>query len=276
MPTTRLLRWAVLSVVLAALVAGGGLLASSLAPGAHAGGRTRVAASATPVEPTRSGRPATPPASPAPTPTPTPSVTAPGRPDPAPAPDRADALAGVLPGDVPRALTGDLVVVAGSSPAPGSGTPKRVRVEVERGLPVNPDVFAAFVMATLNDARGWGAQGAVTFERTGGDADIRVVLASAATVDAMCAPLRTNGKWSCGRYGHAALNADRWVHGAEAFNEATGGDLLAYRQYLVNHEVGHLLGHPHEHCPAAGAPAPVMVQQSITLEGCRPNGWPYP
>jgi hypothetical protein len=267
MPTARHLRLAALTVVLLAFVVAGGLLAFTLAPRAQAGGDV---------------------------PGPTPSSTAPAA-EPGDAPDAepvdvpqfvdpasipvaesADVLAGVLPGDVPSALSGELVVAAGGTPAPGSGPPKTVRVEVERGLPIDHDAFATFVMSTLNDARGWGARGAVTFARTDGAADIRVVLASAATVDAMCAPLRTNGKWSCGRYGHAALNADRWVHGSDAFNEASGGHLLLYRQYLVNHEVGHLLGHQHTGCPAAGAVAPVMLQQSITLAGCVPNGWPYP
>ena len=40
------------------------------------------------------------------------------------------------------------------------------------------------------------------------------------------------------------------------------GDLDAYRSYAVNHEVGHALGMRHQPCPASGAPAPVMMQQS--------------
>jgi len=186
----------------------------------------------------------------------------------------ADLLAGVLPGEVPTALSGALVVMPGSEAAPGTGTATSVRVEVEEGLPVDETAFARFVMDTLNDPRGWGADGSVTFARTDGAADIRVVLASPATVDAMCAPLATNGKWSCGRYGHAAINAQRWASGSDAFNAASGTDLLLYRQYLVNHEVGHLLGHQHTGCPAAGATAPVMLQQSLGLGGCVPNGWP--
>lgn len=188
----------------------------------------------------------------------------------------ADLLGGVLPGEVPTALSGNLVVVPGSEAAPGAGTATSVRVEVEEGLPIDVAAFARFVMDTLNDPRGWGTGGSATFARTDGAADIRVVLASPATVDAMCAPLATNGKWSCGRYGHAAINAQRWAYGSDAFNAASGTDLLLYRQYVINHEVGHLLGHQHTECPAVGAVAPIMLQQSIGLGGCVPNGWPYP
>ncbi|WP_156252387.1 DUF3152 domain-containing protein [Pseudactinotalea terrae] len=188
----------------------------------------------------------------------------------------ADLLAGVRVRRVPDASTGVLRIVPGAAEAPaGAAAVQTVRVEVEEGLDVDNEAFATFVMTVLNDPRGWGADGSVRFARTDGEADIRVVLATPATVDEMCAPLATNGRWSCGRYGHAALNADRWVFGADAWTEG-GGDLTSYRQYLVNHEVGHLLGHPHESCPVPGEPAPVMVQQSINLDGCAPNGWPHP
>ncbi|WP_420114853.1 DUF3152 domain-containing protein [Pseudactinotalea sp.] len=189
----------------------------------------------------------------------------------------ADLLAGVRSQRVPASSTGELRVVPGETEPPsGSAEVMTVRVEVEVGLDTHDAAFAAFVIETLNDPRGWGADGSVRFARTDAeDPDIRVVLATAATVDEMCAPLATNGRWSCGRYGHAALNADRWVFGADAWSDG-GGDLTDYRQYLVNHEVGHLLGHPHEQCPVPGEPAPVMVQQSISLDGCAPNGWPHP
>jgi hypothetical protein len=204
----------------------------------------------------------------------------PSSPPPSPPPltpeQEADLRAGIRSQEVPSSGSGELLVVSGSSDAPAGSAPiSTVRVEVEDGLDIDGAAFAAFVMDTLNDPRGWGADGSVRFARTDGDADIRVVLATPSTVDAMCAPLATNGRWSCGRNGHAALNAERWVFGADAWLDG-GGELTDYRQYLVNHEVGHLLGHPHEECPVPGEPAPVMVQQSISLDGCTPNGWPHP
>jgi hypothetical protein len=106
----------------------------------------------------------------------------------------------------------------------------------------------------------------------GGDVAFRVTLVSPATADRLCAPLRTNGYFSCGTSERAVLNVARWLTGADAY----GGDLASYRSYLVNHEVGHVLGRGHEPCPGAGRQAPVMLQQTKGLDGCAANSWPYP
>lgn len=184
----------------------------------------------------------------------------------------ADHYAGVLSTAVPTSASGTLVVVPGSEAAPNPERLVRtVRVEVEAGLDVNPQAFADFVMETLNDPRGWGGDGSISFARTDGAAHIRVVLASPNKVDAMCAPLYTHGDYSCGRYGHAAINYTRWVQATDEFPDRT-----LYRRYVVNHEVGHLLGHQHGACPGAGQLAPIMQQQSIRVAPCTPNAWPFP
>lgn len=187
----------------------------------------------------------------------------------------ADRSVGLLSRDVPSFATGELVVVPGSSPAPHPDRRVRtIRVEVESGLAVDGELFAATVMTILNDPRGWGGDGSMSFARTDGRADIRVVLATPDKVDAMCAPLNTHGDYSCGRYGHAAINYTRWVTGTEEY--LTISDITTYRQYVINHEVGHLLGRPHVRCPGRGERAPIMQQQSIEVAPCVANAWPFP
>lgn len=199
----------------------------------------------------------------------TPTATAP----PAGALTAEDRAAGLLSTTVTQRGSGTFTVVPGRVPAPGPGAVLRIRVEVEKGLRVDQQVFARFVMQTLNDPRGWGARGRLTFARTDGtDADFRVVLASPATNASLCRPLDTKGEASCGRDGHVVITLARWVRTTPEFV----GMRTTYRQYVVNHEMGHLLGHPHERCPRPGAPAPVMQQQTYGLEGCQANPWPYP
>ena len=201
-------------------------------------------------------------------------------PEPSPAPSglgatsgppSADEVAGLRSRTVVERGNGATVVVPGTQRAPGDGDERRVRVEVEGGLDVDGRAFARFVLDTLNDPRSWSHDG-LTFSRTDGDADVVVVLASPQTSAAMCQPLRTFGKLSCREGPRAILTMYRWVNGMEDY----GDDLTGYRRYLVNHEVGHVLGHGHESCPAPGERAPVMQQQTKDVDPCVPNSWPYP
>ena len=175
---------------------------------------------------------------------------------------------------VPRKATGEYAVVAGEDEPPGRrGKVVRYLVEVERGLPFDPAEFADLVHRTLNDPRSWGGGGRMRFRRVdSGPVRFRVALSSPATTDRQCLPLRTGGWLSCWNGRRAVINAERWAKGVPGY----GGDLTAYRQYVVNHEVGHALGHGHQACPGRGRRAPVMAQQTKSLGGCRPNPWPYP
>lgn len=170
--------------------------------------------------------------------------------------------------------------VAPAAPSPSTtvltptpvATPVTVPYRIERRTTDAATAdFAEVVEDTLDDPRGWQRAGFDLVRRE--DAPYVIVLAEGDEVDALCRPYETSGRYSCQNGAVVALNADRW---RTATSEWTG-DLRAYRQMLVNHEVGHLLHlhHPVEpQCPQPGDPAPVMAQQSTELDGCRPNAWP--
>lgn len=171
---------------------------------------------------------------------------------------------------VPRSARGRYAVAPGEAfPSRGKGRVIRYAVEVERGLPFEAAEFAAEVHRILNDPRGWGHR----FKRVArGPVELRVSLTSPATADRRCLPMRTNGILSCWNGERAIINADRWNTGAQGY----GRDVASYREYVISHEVGHGLGHGHVSCPGRGRRAPVMLQQTKSLYGCRPNPWPSP
>ena len=161
---------------------------------------------------------------------------------------------------------------AGSSPLARNNHRLTYRAEVETTLPWLPRRFAAVVDEVLTHRDGWGADRRYALERVGPDvpSQLRVLLATPATADALCAPLQTGRRLSCRNGERVVINAWRWVHGAASY----AGKLAAYRRYVVNHEVGHALGNAHASCRRPGALAPVMMQQTKGLDGCRPNPWP--
>ncbi len=135
---------------------------------------------------------------------------------------------------------------------------------------------------TLNDERSWAHNGARSFERIhSGRPDFVITLASPGTTAAWCAKSgldTTVDNVSCDSAAtdRVMINAYRWAQGAEPF----GDDIHAYRQMLINHEVGHRIGYNHVSCDKDGELAPVMQQQTKFVDhdgiDCRPNAWPYP
>lgn len=159
----------------------------------------------------------------------------------------------------------------GPAPADAEGTVHSYAVRVEGGLGITADEAAREVARVLADERGWQHLEGVLFQQVGSneEAELTISLGSPPTVDELCLLARTGGLWSCRIGSDVALNSDRWLHATPTFD-----DLTEYRAYMINHEVGHFLGHDHARCGAAGQPAPVMLQQSMDLEGCVANAWP--
>ncbi|WP_257135666.1 DUF3152 domain-containing protein, partial [Streptomyces sp. b94] len=179
--------------------------------------------------------------------------------------------------------SGEFEAVPGMAKAPGKGQKHTYRIDVEKGLGLDAGLFAEAVQKTLNDDRSWAHNGAMTFERvSSGDPEFVITLASPGTTGEWCAKSgldTTIDNVSCDSAAtdRVMINAYRWAQGAVTF----GADkMLPYRQMLINHEVGHRLGHNHVSCRTPGALAPVMQQQTKTLElegiTCKPNPWVYP
>ncbi|WP_182524254.1 DUF3152 domain-containing protein [Nocardioides dongkuii] len=144
------------------------------------------------------------------------------------------------------------------------------RVETRGRVTASVRQFRRLVQQTYDHPRGWRGAG-VRFRPVARGGQISVVLAEASRVPDF-SPV-CSSTWSCrvGRY--VIINQDRWKHASPAWNAANGA-LRGYRHMVVNHETGHWLGFGHAGCPGRGRPAPVMMQQSKGLDGCRFNPFP--
>lgn len=215
-----------------------------------------------------------------------------------------DGTAALPPGpDVPQAGAGTWHIVPGSGPVVGKGTHVyRYQVAVEDGIDPavygGDDAFAQAVDATMADPRGWVAAGTISLQRVDAGYPRPDFVVSLTTPNTDHRPdlcgfdLRFEA--SCWRPSthRLVVNLARWVRGALAFD----GDLGLYRQYAINHDVGHVLGNQDVGCGANGDLAPVMMPQTfgvaddylneidplnqhpVPRDGkvCRVNAWPYP
>ncbi|OKJ56744.1 hypothetical protein AMK27_23765 [Streptomyces sp. CB02009] len=202
---------------------------------------------------------------------------------PPPPPTYEQLIARQYPIDPKLKGSGKFGAVPGFQKAPGKGNLVRYRIDVEEGLGLDQNLFATTVFKTLNDRRSWAGNGEMTFERiSSGEPQFVITLASPGTTGVWCAKsgldtLAENVSCDSAQTDRVMINAYRWAQGSETFGPKA---MFAYRQMLINHEVGHRLGHGHVNCGTPGALAPVMQQQTKSLDiggiKCRPNPWVHP
>ncbi|BBY87807.1 hypothetical protein MMUR_50410 [Mycolicibacterium murale] len=219
---------------------------------------------------------------------------------------------GILPAGGPFTEAGANTwhIVPGAEPQVGQGTAKvfTYTVEVEDGMDTTSfggdEGFAQMVSQTLSNPKSWIHDPQFAFVRADAtstaEPDFRVSLTSPMTIRQGCG-YEIQIETSCFNPAYSPspgaaptprvfINEARWVRGAVPFQ----GDVGSYRQYLVNHEVGHAIGYrQHEACPGNGDLAPIMMQQTFSTANndntlfdpgaipangltCRFNPWPYP
>src|SRR5271157_3651178 len=238
------------------------------------------------------------------------STPAPSREGPAQGPPTIGAIGTAIIGAPPKGLTQAGAktwhIVPGTGPKVGQGTANvfKYTVEVEDGIDTmsfgGDEGFARMVDETLANPKSWTHNPQFAFVRVDssipGNPDFRVSLSTPMTVREGCGyEIQLEASCYNPSYGpdgqpRVFVNEARWVRGAVPFQ----GDVGSYRQYLINHEVGHAIGYQHhEPCPDNGALAPVMMQQTFSTNNndeskfdpdtvkpdgkvCRFNPWPYP
>ncbi len=195
--------------------------------------------------------------------------------------------------------TGGFHIVPGTTEQVGQGLDHvyTYTIDVEDGVDTvgygGDEAYAQLVAATLSNPKSWIKDEKVGFRRVDDpNADFHIALTSQMTVRDTCGydiPVES----SCynADLKRVVLNESRWVRGAVAYQ----GDIGSYRQYMVNHEVGHAIGYAqHQPCESSNGLAPVMMQQTFGTANnelsqldthgvvkaddlvCTANPWPYP
>lgn len=142
----------------------------------------------------------------------------------------------------------------------------RYTTVVDPGVEYDPRQLKEELAVYLADPGGWVSRGVTfTYVSRPSDADVVIHLTPAKRM----ASFGCDTALSCAEFNgrHVYLNAKRWFKGAAPSKLS----LYAYRQYMVTHELGHILGYDHTRCPGRGVPAPVMIQQTMGIGPCKPN-----
>jgi hypothetical protein len=154
-----------------------------------------------------------------------------------------------------------------------------VATKVDNDIPISDESFHKKVVQTLSKPRGWQSIDNIEFRFVSWNTlnhiksrnKIPVRLSANETIVKECGFKELERLSCCNTITKQVwLNYYRWKNGAKP-SKLT---LDRYRNYMINHEIGHALGRLHAKCPCEGCSAPIMMQHTITIGKCKPNDKP--
>lgn len=139
----------------------------------------------------------------------------------------------------------------------------RYKVSIESDIKRNLNNFKRDVHNILSNKKSWK----INFIQVDSKFDFQIILASANNVKKYC---HFEGL-SCADVinNKVYINNYRWKKGAKPSQLS----LKNYRIYLINHEVGHILGLEHA-TPVKNRRVPVMNQHTLGIGSGKPYMWP--
>ena len=130
------------------------------------------------------------------------------------------------------------------------------------------EAFAAKLSSVYANPKGWSLDGKISFSKVETNCNYTAWLAAADQLSSFSPGCGAD--YSCRAGNNVIINYDRWRYATPAWT----GSLDDYRMMVINHETGHWLSFGHAFCPGPNQVAPVMQQQSISLQGCEANPFP--
>ena len=155
----------------------------------------------------------------------------------------------------------------------GGGVNKNLTYKFENNhnINYNHENFIDEVNNILNEKKGWNKYNYTFTEKHNGKTDFIIILTP---MNIIKSKFPQNISWTVFKPNNIPIiyiNEYRWKHGSNKINVK----IEEYRKYLINHEVGHVLGFDHETCNInKSKKAPVMMQQTLGIGQCEFN--PYP